>query len=111
MTIFKKILSGEIETDFIYEDEKCVAFYDISPQAPVHVLIIPRQEIPMLEKVAETDAALLGHLLVVAKKIAEDKKLMTGYRVVINNGVDACQTVYHLHVHLLGGRGFSWPPG
>lgn len=111
MTVFKKILDGEIPVDFVYEDEQCVAFNDQNPQAPTHVLIIPRKEIPMLQDATFEDADLLGHLLSVANQIANTLALDTGYRVVINNGPDACQSVYHLHVHLLGGRGFSWPPG
>lgn len=111
MTVFKKILEGDIPVDFVYEDEKCVAFHDQNPQAPTHILIIPRQEIPMLQDMRETDSPLVGHLLWVATKIAQAENLDTGFRLVVNNGADACQTVFHLHVHLLGGRGFSWPPG
>ena len=111
MTIFKQIIDGEIPVDFIHEDEQCVAFYDQNPQAPTHVLVVPRKEIPMLVDAVEGDQGVLGHLLLVANQIARDLGLETGYRVVINNGPDACQSVYHLHVHLLGGRGFSWPPG
>ena len=111
MTVFKQILDGDIPVDFLYEDEHCVAFYDQNPQAPVHVLVIPRKEIPMLADALEEDKLLIGHILLIANKLAKDLRLETGYRVVINNGPDACQSVYHLHVHLLGGRGFSWPPG
>ncbi len=111
MTVFKKIIDGEIPVDFIYEDELCIAFNDQNAQAPTHVLIVPRKEISMLADATPEDKTLLGHLLLVANKIAADLGLDTGYRVVINNGPDACQSVYHLHVHVLGGRGFSWPPG
>ena len=108
MTVFKQILSGEIPVDFLYEDEQCVAFYDQNPQAPVHVLIIPRKEIPMLGDLDASDKAMVGHLMLVANQIAKQKGLKTGYQIVINSGPDACQSVY-LHIHLMGGRGFSWP--
>lgn len=111
MTIFKKIINKELSADIVYEDQQCLAFRDINPQAPVHILVIPKEEIPMLEQVAEKHTAILGHLLVVCKKIAEQQGLETGYRVVVNNGPDGCQTVNHLHLHLMGGRGFAWPPG
>ncbi|MEC7030622.1 MAG: histidine triad nucleotide-binding protein [Pseudomonadota bacterium] len=112
MTVFKKIIDGEIPVDFLHEDDVCVAFNDQNPQAPTHVLVVPRKEIPMLiDAMGDDDKLILGHLLMVANQIARDKGLDTGYRVVINNGPDACQSVYHLHVHLMGGRGFSWPPG
>ena len=111
MTVFKKIIDGDIPVDFVYEDELCVAFHDQNPQAPTHVLVVPRKEIPMLSDAEAGDQSLLGHLLLVANQIAAEIGLETGYRVVVNNGPDACQSVYHLHVHLMGGRGFSWPPG
>ena len=111
MTVFKQILDGDIPVDFIHEDEQCVAFKDQNPQAPVHILIIPRKEIPMLEDMQAEDETLVGHLMHVANRIAKQQGLETGYRIVVNNGPDACQSVYHLHVHLMGGRGFSWPPG
>ena len=111
MTVFKQIIDGEIPVDFLHEDEHCVAFNDQNPQAPTHVLIVPRKPIPMLMDSEPEDGALLGHLLLVANQVAKSLSLDTGYRIVINNGPDACQSVYHLHVHLLGGRGFSWPPG
>jgi len=110
-TIFGKILDGSIPADFIHEDDRCVAFRDVSPQAPVHFLIIPRKPIAMLDEAGDDDASLLGHLLVVAKKCAHQEGLANGYRVVINNGVEGCQSVYHLHVHVLGGRQLTWPPG
>ncbi|KAJ8903402.1 hypothetical protein NDN08_004510 [Rhodosorus marinus] len=110
-TIFGKIVRKEIPADIIYEDEKCLAFRDISPQAPTHVLVIPKKTISMLDRADETDAELLGHLLLTSKKVAEIDNLGNGYRVVINNGKEGCQSVYHLHLHVLGGRQLSWPPG
>lgn len=109
-TIFKKIIDGEIPAKIVYQDEKSLVFEDINPQAPTHLLIIPKKEIPKLADVDESDAALLGHLLVVAKKVAEDLGLKS-YRVVNNCGSDAGQDVFHLHLHLLAGRKFTWPPG
>lgn len=111
MTIFQKILNKEIPADIIYEDPECIAFRDVNPQAPTHVLIIPRREIPSLADVVESDSQLLGHLLVVASRIAAKLSLHDGYRVVINSGAHGGQTVYHLHMHLLGGRNLDWPPG
>ncbi|HID78565.1 MAG TPA: histidine triad nucleotide-binding protein [Planctomycetaceae bacterium] len=110
-TIFKKIIDGEIQADVIYEDDQCLAFRDIRPQAPTHVLVIPKKEIPKLDDVLEEDAPLMGHLLVVAPKIAAQLGLHNGYRVVINNGPDAGQEVMHIHLHILGGRRLGWPPG
>lgn len=107
--IFCKIVAGEIPSTAVYQDEQCYAFADIDPKAPVHVLIVPRAHIASL---AETkDAALLGHLLTVAGEIARAKGLGKGYRVVINTGPEGGQTVDHLHLHVLGGRGMTWPPG
>lgn len=110
-TIFSKILNGEIPADIIFEDDKCLAFRDVNPQAPVHFLVIPRKHITMLSETKDSDSNLLGHLLAVARKVAEQEKLQNGFRVVINNGKDGCQSVYHLHVHVLGGRQMDWPPG
>ncbi|KRF98648.1 uncharacterized protein Dwil_GK18243, isoform B [Drosophila willistoni] len=110
-TIFGKILRKEIPCKFIYEDEKCVAFNDVNPQAPTHFLVIPRQPLAQLSLAEDGDAELLGHLLVVGKKVAKDLGLEKGYRVVINNGQDGAQSVYHLHLHFLGGRQMQWPPG
>merc|ERR1712080_128338 len=110
-TIFTKILNKEIPSKFIYEDDKCVAFHDISPQAPVHLLVIPRLHMPSLQDAHEDDEALLGHLLYVAKVCAANEGLDKGYRVVINNGDDGAQSVHHLHIHVLGGRQIKWPPG
>ncbi|GAB4244846.1 MAG: histidine triad nucleotide-binding protein [Acidobacteriota bacterium] len=112
MTIFKKIADGEVPADIVYQDEHCVAFRDIRPQAPVHILLIPRREIPSLADVQPSDHQLLGHLLVKAAEVARQQGLAEkGYRVVINCGPDAGQEVPHLHLHILGGRKLGWPPG
>ena len=112
MTIFKKIIEREIPADVVYEDDLCLAFRDINPAAPVHILIIPKKAIPSLSKAKNEDHSILGHLLMKAAEIARYEGLDEGgYRVVINNGEGAGQTVFHLHLHLLGGRPFSWPPG
>ncbi|KAI1285922.1 Histidine triad nucleotide-binding protein 1 [Halotydeus destructor] len=111
-TIFGKILRGEIPTKFIYEDDQCVAFDDISPTAPVHFLVIPRKTISQLSKAEDNDEQLLGHLMVVARKVAKEVKgLDDGFRLVINDGRQGCQSVYHLHLHVIGGRQLGWPPG
>ncbi|XP_059082601.1 uncharacterized HIT-like protein slr1234 [Tigriopus californicus] len=111
-TIFMKIIDKEIPTTLIHEDDRCVAFDDISPQAPVHFLVIPKKPITMIDTAEPEDEGVLGHLLLVAKKVAlEQKGLDKGYRLVINNGVEGCQSVYHLHVHCIGGKQLSWPPG
>ncbi|GFS38282.1 histidine triad nucleotide-binding protein 1 [Nephila pilipes] len=110
-TIFGKIVRGEIPTTFIYEDDKCVAFQDVNPQAPIHILVVPRKPIVQLSAAEEVDAELIGHLLLVAKKVAKEKGLTNGFRIVINDGPDGGQSVYHLHVHILGGRSLRWPPG
>jgi histidine triad (HIT) family protein len=110
-TIFKRIIDKEIPASIVYEDDQCLAFRDINPQAPVHVLVIPRKEIPALAAAGEPDTALLGHLLSVAAKLAAQLGLSGGYRVVVNCGPDGGQTVDHLHLHVLGGRQLNWPPG
>lgn len=110
-TLFQKIADKEIPAKIVYEDAQCVAFHDIAPQAPVHILIIPRRLIPRLAEATEDDQEILGHLLLTAQKVARDLKLVKGFRVVINNGPDGGETVPHLHVHLLGGRPLDWPPG
>jgi histidine triad (HIT) family protein len=110
-TIFKRIIDREIPAKIVYEDDLCLAFEDVNPQAPVHILVIPKKEIPSLDDLTESDAALAGHLLVVVQKLATERKLTGGYRVVANCGPDAGQSVAHLHFHLLGGRSLSWPPG
>jgi histidine triad (HIT) family protein len=110
-TIFKRIIDREIPAKIVYEDDLCLAFEDVNPQAPVHILVIPKQEIASLDDLAEHDAALAGHLLIVIQKLARERKLAGGFRVVANCGPDAGQSVAHLHFHLLGGRGLAWPPG
>ncbi len=110
--IFCKIIAGEIPSEFVYEDESCVAFKDISPQAPTHILIIPREHIASMDKAGETNKETLGHLLLTAAEIARERGFAEkGYRTVINTNEDGGQTVFHLHVHLLGGRQFIFPPG
>ncbi|KAK2901814.1 hypothetical protein Q8A73_011560 [Channa argus] len=110
-TIFSKVIDKSIAADIIYEDEKCVAFRDINPQAPVHFLVIPRVPIPRISQAKDDDADLLGHLVVVAKNMAQKESLSEGYRMVINDGKHGSQSVYHLHIHVLGGRQMKWPPG
>ncbi|KAH7569644.1 hypothetical protein JRO89_XS06G0225500 [Xanthoceras sorbifolium] len=112
-TIFDKIIAKEIPSTIVYEDEKVLAFQDVNPQAPVHVLIIPklRDGLTMLGKAEARHGEILGHLLYTAKIVAEKEGILDGFRVVINNGPDACQSVYHLHLHVLGGRPMKWPPG
>ena len=111
-TIFKKIIDGEIPADKVYEDDRCLAFRDVNPQAPVHVLVIPKREIASIEALADSDAELLGHLWIVIRNVARDEGLADGgYRVVVNCGANGGQTVDHLHFHILGGRALSWPPG
>jgi len=103
-TIFGKITRGEIPTEFLYEDDQCVVIRDINPQAPTHVLIIPRKPIPKLVEADSTDQALLGHLLLVAGKVAEQLGVGDAFRLIINNGEGGGQTVFHLHLHILAGR-------
>ena len=109
--IFCDIAEGKIPSDLIHEDHLAVAFHDISPKAPTHFLVIPRQHIDDLDVARNEHELLLGHLLLVAKEVAAAQGLTGGYRVVVNRGADGGQTVDHLHVHVLGGRGLSWPPG
>jgi histidine triad (HIT) family protein len=110
-TIFQQIIDKEIPADIVFEDERCLAFRDITPQAPTHILVIPKQEIASLAEAKESDAAVLGHLLIVARKVAEREGLTNGFRAVLNSGPDGGQSVDHLHVHVLGGRQLTWPPG
>jgi len=110
-TIFKRIIDGEIPADIVYEDEQCLAFRDISPQAPVHILVIPRKEIPSIDHLSDEDEQLVGHIYLVIKQIAAGEGLENGYRVIVNCGKEGGQTVDHLHFHLLGGRAMQWPPG
>ncbi len=109
--IFLKIIDKKIPAKIAYEDDQCLAFHDINPQAPVHVLIIPKKAIPTHDDTTENDRELLGHLYLVAKKLAAQLGLRNGYRLVLNCKQDGGQTVPHLHVHLLGGRHMTWPPG
>ncbi len=111
-TLFQKICDKEIPADIVHEDDVCVAFRDISPQAPVHILIVPRKHIPRVAAATPEDQATLGHLLLAAGKIARAEGIAeSGFRVTINNGPNGGETVPHLHVHLLGGRALTWPPG
>lgn len=109
-TIFGKIARGEVPAKKVHEDDLCLAFHDVAPQAPTHILVIPRKPIPRLSQSGDGDEALLGHLLRVAAKVAKDAGL-TDYRLVVNDGAGAGQTVFHLHLHVLGGRPMDWPPG
>lgn len=110
-TVFSKIIRREISADIVYEDDRVLAFKDIAPQAPVHILLIPKQPIAKLADATPEDHALMGHLLLKAKQVAQEAGLEEGYRVVINNGPDGGQTVFHLHLHIMGGRQMQWPPG
>jgi histidine triad (HIT) family protein len=111
MTIFEKIIARQVPAKIIWEDEDAVAFHDVNPQAPVHVLIVPKKVVPRLTDAKDDDRALLGKLLLTARDIAKKLELTNGYRVVINCGPDAGESVPHLHVHLLGKRALAWPPG
>ena len=110
-TIFSKIIAREIRADVVYEDDLCVAFRDVNPQAPTHILIIPRKPIARIADATAADGALLGHLLLKASEIARNEGVGDDFRLVVNNGVGAGQSVFHLHVHLLAGRPMDWPPG
>jgi histidine triad (HIT) family protein len=110
MTIFQKIIDKQLPADIVHEDEKCLAFRDIHPQAPLHVLVIPRKPIPKVADMKPEDEAIVGHLLRVASEIAAREKV-EDFRLVVNNGAGAGQSVFHLHVHLIGGRPLGWPPG
>lgn len=110
-TIFTQVISREIPAAIVYEDDLCLAFRDINPQAPTHLLLIPKKEISRLSDATAEDAALLGHLMLAAGKIARELGVGDAFRLVINNGADAGQSVFHLHMHVLAGRHFKWPPG
>ncbi len=110
-TIFSRIIRKEVPATIVYEDEEVLAFQDVNPQAPVHLLVIPKQPISQISSATEADQALLGKLLLTAKRVAAEAGLEDGYRLVINNGAEGGQTVYHLHLHVLGGRPMQWPPG
>ncbi len=109
--IFCKIARGEIPSKKVYEDENYLAFHDIDPQAPVHIIIIPKKHIESLNEVSEDEKGMLGDLIILAKRLAKDLGLEKGYRIVINTGPEGGQAVLHLHLHLLGGREMGWPPG
>ncbi|HEU5078053.1 MAG TPA: histidine triad nucleotide-binding protein [Opitutaceae bacterium] len=110
-TIFEKIIDREIPAQIEYEDDRCVVVHDIQPQAPVHLLIVPKKLIPRLAEASDQDESVLGHLLVVAGQIAKKLNLRNGFRIVVNSGPDACESVAHLHVHLMAKRQMTWPPG
>jgi histidine triad (HIT) family protein len=110
-TVFSKIIRREIPAQIVYEDERAIAFKDIAPQAPVHILVVPKEPIPRLSQAKPEHEALLGHLLLTAQRVAAAAGLDKGYRLVINDGEDGGQTVFHLHIHVLGGRPMGWPPG
>jgi histidine triad (HIT) family protein len=111
-TIFKRIIDREIPADIVYEDADCLAFRDIAPKAPTHILVIPKKEIASVDDLVDSDADLIGRLWIVIRNLAREEGLSPGgYRVVVNTGVDGGQTVDHLHFHLLGGRALDWPPG
>ncbi len=110
-TLFTKIINREIPADIVYEDEQCLAFRDIDPKAPTHILIIPKKEISKISEAVAEDQKLLGHLLLKAGDIARSEGVSDNFRLVVNNGESAGQTVFHLHIHLMAGRAFNWPPG
>ncbi|NXB11500.1 HINT1 protein, partial [Cnemophilus loriae] len=110
-TIFGKIIRKEIPANIIYEDEQCLAFHDISPQAPTHFLVIPKKPIVRLSEAEDSDESLLGHLMIVGKKCVANLGLTNGFRMVVNEGPEGGQSVYHVHLHVLGGRQLGWPPG
>ncbi len=109
--IFCRIVRGEAPARILYQDDDVTAFRDLHPQAPVHILIVPNRHVAGVSQVGPEDTVLLGKLFVVARQLAEQEEIVDGYRLVVNNGLQAGQTVFHLHVHLLGGRALSWPPG
>lgn len=110
-TVFKKIIDREIPAKILHEDDHCLAFADTNPQAPTHLLVIPKKEIASIADLADSDQELIGHLFTVLRDLAQQNGLSEGYRIVVNTGPDAGQTVHHLHFHLLGGRPMGWPPG
>ena len=110
-TIFTQIIDRQIPADIVYEDDECLAFRDVNPQAPVHILVIPKQPIARLVEAGDNDQALLGRLLLTANQVAREQGVGEAFRLVVNNGAEAGQSVFHLHLHILGGRPFTWPPG
>ena len=112
MTLFEKIIAGEIPADIVYEDQWCVAFRDVNPQAPVHVLVVPRKPVVNVAQAGPEDVELMGRVLAAAAQVARLEGVVeSGYRLVLNNGAGAGQSVFHMHCHVLGGRPLSWPPG
>lgn len=110
-TIFKRIIDREIPAQILYEDDDCLAFRDVNPQAPVHFLVIPKKEIVSVDELTSEDEGLVGRMFLAIQRIAKQEGLVNGYRVVANCGPDGCQTVPHLHFHVIGGRQMGWPPG
>merc|ERR1711862_611130 len=110
-TIFQKIIDKEIPAKIVYEDDDVLAFDDVNPQAPTHFLVIPKKPIDMIEKAEDEDQAVLGKLMLVGRQVAKEKGLENGYRMVLINGAEGCQSVFHIHLHVLGGRQLNWPPG
>ncbi len=110
-TIFAQIINRQIPADIVYEDDECLAFRDVNPQAPVHILVIPKQPIARLVEAGADHQALLGRLLLTANQVAREQGVGDAFRLVVNNGAEAGQSVFHLHLHILGGRPFTWPPG
>jgi len=110
-TLFAKIIDRQIPADIVYEDDLCLAFRDVNPQAPVHVLLVPKKPLDMLSNAGAADQALLGHMLLAAGTIARELKIDGAFRLVINNGKEGGQAVFHLHMHIMAGRKFRWPPG
>ena len=110
-TLFTKIINREIAADIVYEDDLCLAFKDINPHAPLHILVIPKKPIEKISDASKSEKDLLGHLFLVAGDIAKEQGYGEAFRLVVNNGEDAGQTVFHLHIHILAGRDFNWPPG
>ena len=110
-SLFAKIINREIPADIVYEDDLCLAFKDVNPQAPLHILVIPKKQIEKISDAGEDEQDLLGHLFLKAGEIARNNGYGEAYRLIINNGEDAGQTVFHLHIHILAGRNFAWPPG
>ncbi len=112
MTLFEKIIARQIPADIVHEDDHCIAFRDISPQAPVHILVVPKKPIPRIGEAGPEDQVLLGHLRIAVGKVAKNEGLTeSGFRVVMNHGMHGGETVPHLHIHVLGGRSLEWPPG
>jgi histidine triad (HIT) family protein len=110
-TLFTRIINRQIPADIVYEDEHCIAIKDVNPQAPVHLLLIPKKPIDRLSNAQAEDQALLGHLMLAVARITRDLKIENAFRLTVNNGADAGQSVFHLHLHILAGRPFKWPPG